>query len=265
MPYSEVWDNFVSNMYKQGLLKQAKKEDGKKDTTKDLYNVHGHTGEQTIDEAHPGGGPTVAESETKDGGKVETQTEQQEKDIEVATKTPTGNIIAEIVGELIKAADKYEERGEIAVAKEIDNTIQEILSDASLKPIINVEMPSVIADCLEAPCNPVRPIYEERYTFNWNKTLSTDNIDGKEVHTVRYEYDDNGSRKNETKEFSSQEEAQEYYNSLCPSMFEDNKDGEEETNTDDLLADKSEKEPKEDDKKEEGPDQQEPKEEEKTE
>lgn len=95
-----------------------------------LYDITGETGEDLINQAHPGGGTTIAEAK-EEGGKVETIVEQQKKDIEKALKAPTGKyakLNAEMIKKLVSLANDLEARGEMEMVKEIDNTLKTLTS-----------------------------------------------------------------------------------------------------------------------------------------
>lgn len=92
-----------------------------------LYNVTKETGEELIGKAHP---KTVELADAMGaGGVVENQVEQQKKDIEIATRMPSGalfGIHAELVKELTKKANQLEEDGKIKEALRVDKTIMRI-------------------------------------------------------------------------------------------------------------------------------------------
>lgn len=94
-----------------------------------LYGITKETGEELIEKAHP---KTIDLVDAMGaGGVVENQVEQQKKDIEIATRMPSGalfGIHAELVKELAKKANELEEQGKIKEAIRIDETIRRIAS-----------------------------------------------------------------------------------------------------------------------------------------
>lgn len=90
-----------------------------------LYDVTGETGEQLIEQAHPGGGPTIVPAK-EEGGKVETVVEEQKKSIDKATKKPTGKY-AQLVLDLIATANSLEDEGRTEEAQMVDQTLRELL------------------------------------------------------------------------------------------------------------------------------------------
>jgi hypothetical protein len=89
-----------------------------------LYDITGETGEQLIDQAHPGGGPTLVPA-ADEGGKVETIVEDQKKNIQKTLKQPTGKY-AEVMTKLIATANRLDKEGDIEAAKLVDQTIKEL-------------------------------------------------------------------------------------------------------------------------------------------
>jgi hypothetical protein len=96
-----------------------------KEALEKLYDVTGETGEQLVEQAHPGGGPTIAPSK-EEGGKVETIVEEQKKNIDKATKKPTGKY-AELVNNLIATANSLEGEGRVEEAEIVDQTLRDLL------------------------------------------------------------------------------------------------------------------------------------------
>jgi len=90
-----------------------------------LYDITGETGDDLINQAHPGGGPTLAPA-SDEGGKVETIVEEHKKVVDKATKAPTGKV-AEVIGKLIATANKLENEGNVKAAQIVDKTIAELL------------------------------------------------------------------------------------------------------------------------------------------
>jgi len=91
------------------------------------YNVTKETGDDLIHKAHPKDAePAKAAGE---GGLVENLIQQQEKDIEVAIRMPSGALTgkhAEIIQTLTKLANQLDEAGESEAADRIDQTIGRI-------------------------------------------------------------------------------------------------------------------------------------------
>jgi len=101
-------DNQI-NFYKQAMDK--------------LYDVTGETGEKFIGDSHKD--HVCIAPAKEEGGKVENVVEQQKKDLEVATKEPTGKY-AKTIMELIATASQLEEAGEIEAAERVDRAIYEL-------------------------------------------------------------------------------------------------------------------------------------------
>jgi hypothetical protein len=95
-----------------------------KEAADKLYDVTGETGEDLINQAHPGGGPTLVPA-AEEGGKVETIVEEHKKVVDKATKQPTGKY-AEVVSKLVATANKLEDEGETEAAKIVDKTIEKL-------------------------------------------------------------------------------------------------------------------------------------------
>jgi len=93
----------------------------------ELYDVTKETGEELIGKAHP---KTIQIADAMGaGGVVENQVEQQQKNLDIATKMPSGalyGVHAELVKELAKKANELEEQGKIKEAMRIDQTIKRI-------------------------------------------------------------------------------------------------------------------------------------------
>ena len=93
------------------------------------YDVTKETGKELIELAHKKS-PTMAPSMGK-GGLVENQVEQQEHDIEVASRMPSGALVqihAFLVNELIKTANELEDAGKIEQAEKIDDVIARLIN-----------------------------------------------------------------------------------------------------------------------------------------
>jgi len=106
-----------------------------------LYDVTSETGEQLIEQAHPGGGPIIAPSK-EEGGKVETIVEEQKKSIDKATKAPTGKY-ADLVMNLIATANSLEDEGRAEEAQLVDDTIRDLLET---DPFVSRSAASEMAD-----------------------------------------------------------------------------------------------------------------------
>jgi len=104
-----------------------------KEATDKLYDVIGETGEQLINSAHPGGGPTLVPA-AEEGGKVETIVEEHKKVVDKTLKQPTGKV-AEILTKLIVTANQLEDAGDIEAAKLVDKTIGEV--QQAIDPFVN--------------------------------------------------------------------------------------------------------------------------------
>lgn len=89
-----------------------------------LYDIGGETGEQFLNGAHPKGGVVIVPAKDE-GGKVETEVEQQKKDLAIVEKEPDGKY-AELLGRLIATANRLDEEGQTAAAQLVDRTIEEI-------------------------------------------------------------------------------------------------------------------------------------------
>lgn len=91
------------------------------------YGVTKETGEDLIGEAHPKDAK-MADS-MGEGGLVENLVQQQEKDIEVATRMPSGALVgkhAELVNALVALANELEGEGKAEAAARVDRTIERI-------------------------------------------------------------------------------------------------------------------------------------------
>lgn len=112
-----------------GLLGSIKAQASLKVAEEKLYDITDETGEQLVEKAHPGGGTRTELTHSKtDENLVETIVEQQEKDIEVATKVPKGVHTA-----LLNLADKLDKLGFPDAADSVDS----IIKSASLKKSAN--------------------------------------------------------------------------------------------------------------------------------
>jgi hypothetical protein len=96
-----------------------------KEALEKLYDITGETGEQLIGKAHPGGGPTIAPAQ-EEGGKVETIVEEQKKNIQKATKPPTGKQSSLVVSQLISLANRLDNEGKTEAAMLVDRTLGDI-------------------------------------------------------------------------------------------------------------------------------------------
>ena len=114
--------DYVGNPSKETPVKDHRRyEPGKE------YGVTKETGEDLINDAH-GKSPTMADAMGK-GGLVENIIEQQEKDIEVATRMPKGTlpgVHAAVVSELVRLADKLDGMGKHKEAMRVDETIRRL-------------------------------------------------------------------------------------------------------------------------------------------
>jgi len=99
-----------------------------------LYDITGETGEQLINEAHPGGGPTMVPAKDE-GGKFETIVEQQKKDIKVVETKPTGKQADFIVRQLVALANRLDEEGKTEAALLVDKTLAE-MREGSARPFV---------------------------------------------------------------------------------------------------------------------------------
>lgn len=91
------------------------------------YDVTKEEGKDLVEKAHPKKMQTAKSQ--GEGGVVENVVEQQEKDIDVATKMPHGSLIgvhANLINELVKLANEYEDKGDIKNAERIDAVIRKI-------------------------------------------------------------------------------------------------------------------------------------------
>lgn len=89
-----------------------------------LYDTSTETGEKFLGVAHPGKSPVIAPAKDE-GGLVENLIEQQEADLAVMKKTPTGKY-AKLMVKLIATANKLDEEGDVEGAKIVDKTIAEL-------------------------------------------------------------------------------------------------------------------------------------------
>lgn len=102
------------------------------ETTKD-YGVLKEEGKDVIEQAHKKS-VNVADALGK-GGLVENVVEQQEKDLEIATKMPNGALIqqhANLIQELVKIANILDKQGKITEAAKIDAVIEKLA-----RPFVN--------------------------------------------------------------------------------------------------------------------------------
>lgn len=101
----------VESSVENEISKEAKSES--------LYDVSGETGEDLVNSAHPGKMRTELTHSKTDENLVETIVEQQERDIEVATKVPKG-----VYAALTDLADRLDKLGYAKVADEVDALIK---------------------------------------------------------------------------------------------------------------------------------------------
>jgi len=143
---SEVMSEFLKVAEKSGLINSdLKHEEGVGNPTKETP-VKGYTRNEPTEEyglktepkdivekAHPEQAWMAKEStpvhSMGNGSLVENIKEQQEKDIEIATKMPHGTLIgvhANIISELVKLANSLEDEGKIKEASRVDEAIKKI-------------------------------------------------------------------------------------------------------------------------------------------
>lgn len=137
---SQVMDEFAKIAAESGLItsdfgtpvvgnpdKETPVKDHRRYEPGEEYGVTKETGEDLVGEAHPKDAkPAEAMG---DGGLVENIVQQQEKDIEVATRMPTGALVgkhAELVKTLVSLANELEGDGKAEIAARIDQTIERI-------------------------------------------------------------------------------------------------------------------------------------------
>lgn len=93
------------------------------------YDVTKETGEDLIEEAHPAKENKPQADAQGKGGLVENQNQQQEADLEIATKMPKGTlpgVHAAIISNLVKIANELEADGKQEEAMRIDATIERL-------------------------------------------------------------------------------------------------------------------------------------------
>lgn len=88
----------------------------------DLYDTGKETGKGLVEEAHPETAVVELSSDTKENV-VENVVEQQERDLEVVSKDPTGKY-AEIINDLVVIADYLDETKNTVVANMVDSVIK---------------------------------------------------------------------------------------------------------------------------------------------
>lgn len=104
--------------FDHGLAKSAKEPSSKN------YDVTGETGEELVEEAHPGGGTRTELTHSKtDENLVETIVEEQQKDIEVAKSVPKGTYAA-----LLNLADRLDKMGHVKAADRVDSILKKKLA-----------------------------------------------------------------------------------------------------------------------------------------
>ena len=125
----EVTVNSLKKDFEQKAQQLVKRQSVEDETVKQaasdkLYDISGETGEDLVDQAHPGGGTAteVTNSKTKEN-LVETIIEQQERDIAVVNKMPKGTYAA-VVDTLVALADKLDAQGLRKEADAIDKIIE---------------------------------------------------------------------------------------------------------------------------------------------
>lgn len=135
---SIIMDEFVKIAAEAGLIStnlQPKDKDfvGNPNTPTPVITRNDPTEEykskdtKIMEKAHPETMKTL--DAMGDGGVVENEMEQQEKDLEIATKMPTGALIgvhAELINSLIKIADSLDVAGKEKIAARIDETISSL-------------------------------------------------------------------------------------------------------------------------------------------
>lgn len=138
---SKVMEEFAKMAAESGLIttdfdkpiigttdKEVPVKDHRRYEPTEEYNITKETGEDLVNKAHPEDSkPAEAMG---DGGLVENVTQQQKKDIEIATKMPSGALIgrhAELVNSLICLADKLDSEGKKEAALRIDKTLERII------------------------------------------------------------------------------------------------------------------------------------------
>ena len=141
---SRVMSEFLKVASESGLINSDLKQDeGVGNPTKDTPVITRNEPDENygvktepkniIDKAHPQEAWMAQDStpvnSMGDGSLVENIKEQQEKDIEIATKMPHGALIgvhAELVSKLVKLANSLEDEGKIKEAALVDKTIKKI-------------------------------------------------------------------------------------------------------------------------------------------
>jgi hypothetical protein len=116
--------DFVGNPSKETPVKDHRRYEPTEE-----YGVTKGEGKDLVDKAHP---KTIEmASAMGGGGVVENIVQQQEIDLEVATKMPHGalhGIHAELIQGLVEKANELEDKGKVKEAKRIDETIQRLSS-----------------------------------------------------------------------------------------------------------------------------------------
>jgi hypothetical protein len=120
---------------------------------KDLYDVsvEDQTGKELLEKAHPEKGETI-ESYLTDGGLVENLTKQQETDMTIALKNPSGRVYKktmaakELADELVIIAEEMDIRGQTQLASYADDILFRLEKKSELqKEAVPVLVPLLIA------------------------------------------------------------------------------------------------------------------------
>jgi len=117
--YTKSYITGLKSMYDQKL-------GGEKADYKNLYEPHGETGKDLIDNAHPYS-VTVAEGKGN-GGLVENGLQQQDKSINVALSNPTGNFTGKHAN-LMTSLNKIEKKAKDENLLEASNLIKDTISE----------------------------------------------------------------------------------------------------------------------------------------
>jgi len=124
-----ITTDFEKRDYVGNPSKETPVKDHRRYEPTEEYNITKETGKELIEKAHPKS-VTMADA-MGNGGLVENEVQQQEKDIEIALKMPNGALIgihASVVSELVKLANHLEDMGKHKEAIRVDETIRRIAS-----------------------------------------------------------------------------------------------------------------------------------------